>query len=106
MAYLNSLEIGPTPAEEPCEQLGPDYSPTYAIKECQAFVRLIRRSLGPEPEGAELRITHNPHDFGTYHSVAVRYEEGNDAAIEYAFNVEANAPIKWDLIARMELGLV
>jgi hypothetical protein len=105
MARMETLDIGPTPAEEPCEQLGPSYSRSRAIRECQAFVRQLRRLNGAEPEGAELRITSNEHDFGTYHSVAVRFEEGNEEAVAYAFRVENNSPLKWDAEATQELGL-
>ena len=93
---IERLEIGPTPAGEDCQQLGtPTYDHAAARRECQQFIEAIRRTCGEEPYGARLQITSNPHDFGTYLDVIVRYNDDHDAATEYAYHVEANAPEHW-----------
>ena len=90
------LDIGPSPAEEDCVQLGdPDYR-EKAIPECRRFIDLIRKKLGNEPAGAKLAIKANNHDFGTYHEVVCYYDDEIPESEEYAFNVEANAPTKWE----------
>ena len=69
-AMRDYFSIGPTPSAEDCAQVGqPDYR-RKALAECQRFIELIRKTLGPEPEGAELAIKSFPHDFGTYYEVS------------------------------------
>jgi hypothetical protein len=101
------LEIGSTPHAEDCEQLGPSYDPQRAKAECRAFRNQIIRHYG-EVDGARLVITSNAHDFGTYHEIAVSYDENDEAQVEYAFRIEEdalNALENWDEAARAELGL-
>lgn len=102
---LDILEIGPSPWDESCTQLGSENYGVRARRECGAFIRQIRRQLGEEPENAELRIRPNHHDYGTYYEVAVYYDCQCEEAVEYAIMVEKNTPQFWDAIARQELGL-
>lgn len=97
------LSIGPTPVDEPCEELGPEYDSTKAKVECATFISQIKRQLGEPPEGARLRIKHNPHDFGTYLDVEVVFDDDNASASRYAYHVEENTPQLWDETARAEL---
>ena len=93
---MDYVEIGATPVNEPCQQLGrADYDPRAAKAECRRFIRNIRYVLGNEPEGAMLRVRSNNHDFGTYYEVACYYENGNDKALEYATKCESEAPPTW-----------
>ena len=92
----DELSIGPVPAEEECEQLGPNYDEAKARAECKRFIECIRKVCGPEPFGARLIIKGNPHDFGTYLEVNVRYDDNNQVAVEYAFKVESQAPQTWE----------
>lgn len=94
MAY-EKIEIGPVPSDEPCEQVGPQYDPIRARRECELFVDAIRLTCGREPDGAKLVVTVNAHDFGEYREVAVKFDPTNEAAIEYAFMVESKAPERW-----------
>ena len=88
--------IGSSPCEEDCAQVGqPDYR-RKAIAECYRFIQLIRDTLGPEPEGAELRIKAFEHDFGTYHEVVCWFETDNEAAREYAHRCDDHAPATWE----------
>ena len=91
----DSVSIGPVPAEEDCECLGPNYDPTKARAECQRFIGLIRANLGPEPPGARLRVVIHPHDFGAYHDVVCEFVEEDEGATEYAYRCEAEAPTRW-----------
>ncbi len=88
--------IGPTPAEEDCAQIeAEDYS-KRARPECQRFMDLIRVKLGPEPTGARLKILSQPHDFGSYLEVVCEYDGENEAAADYAFKCEGEAPATWE----------
>lgn len=99
------VEIGATPAEEACAQVGSTDYYSRAKAECRAFINQLRRMFGPEPEGARLFIRANPHDFGTYHEVACRYDDRIEEAVVYAHRCEAECPAKWDEEARVDLGL-
>lgn len=92
----DEIDIGPSPAMEDAVQLGaPDYQ-RDARTQSRAFIEAIRKVCGREPEGARLRITSNSHEFGTYYSVAVKFDAENEAAVEYAMKVEAQAPGTWE----------
>ena len=88
--------IGSSPHEEDCAQVGqPDYR-RKAIAECQRFIQLIRDTIGPEPEGAELAMKSFDHDFGVYFEVVCWFETDNDAAIAYAQRCDSDAPATWE----------
>lgn len=102
---LDYIEIGPAPAEEQCEQAnvsGTNYERMRA--ENHAFMQLIRRALGNEPEGARLACKFSRDGDHGYYEVVCHYDRNNAKAIDYAFNCESNAPVKWDDQARMELA--
>jgi len=98
------LSLAPVPIDEPCAQLGdPDYL-TRARKECRAFISQLTREFGEPPSGARLKITQNPHDFGTYLDVEVQFDDSVEEAAEWAYKVEANLPANWDEAALAELA--
>jgi hypothetical protein len=99
------LSIGATPPSEDCAQVGSDGYMERARHECRAYIDLLRRSLGEEPDGAVLRIRSDQHDFGTYLTVVCYFEDGNEAAIDYALRCESKGPEEWDDAARKELGI-
>jgi len=103
---MQYVEIGGAPAGEQCAQLGSrDYNYSErAHLECDAFIAQLKRQFGPPPEGARIGTKSNAHDFGTYYEVVV-YHDGSEAAVEYAYNVENNAPDKWDEQARKDMNL-
>jgi hypothetical protein len=91
------ISIGPTPAEESCQQVGtPSYSSQAARAECQRFIEAIRKVVGEEPDGASLRIKSNPHDFGTYLDVVCYFESDDEEATRYAYRCESDAPSTWE----------
>lgn len=92
----HTLEIGPTPAEEPCAQVGEPMYEERAVPECERFIKLLRKTFGREPEGAHLRVKGNNHDYGQYFECVVVYDDEKPEAVEYAFKVESEAPVKWD----------
>ena len=97
------LHIGSSPPMESCAQLGsPDYR-REARRECNVYIRQLRRALGDEPDGARLAIKENPHDFGTYLDVVCWYDPDIKAAVDYAFKCESESPMEWDDQAKVEL---
>jgi hypothetical protein len=90
------FSLGQTPSEEDCAQVGqPDYR-QKALAECERYIELIRATLGPEPEGAELAIKSFSHDFGTYYEVVIWFEPDDATAVAYAERCEDDAPTTWE----------
>ena len=100
-----TLELGPTPYEEECAQVGSEDYHERVYREGRAYISQLIRQHGEPPEGADLRIKANAHDFGTYHEVVVVYDPEDEAAVKYAWDLEGNTPGRWDDEARKELGL-
>ncbi len=91
------VSIASAPYDEDCVQVEPTGAYIGPMKaECRRFLELIRKKLGPEPEGASLGIKSNPHDFGTYCEVVCYYDTENEEAAAYAFRCESEAPKTWD----------
>ena len=100
------VDIGSSPSDEDCAQVGsPDYY-TRAKAECARFIELIRKTVGEEPPGAHLAVKSNPHDFGTYYEVVCYYQDTDEEAQKYAFRCENDAPAKWDTPAAPVAPLV
>lgn len=98
------IDIGSAPPMETSAQVGSEGYVHRAQRECRAYINLLRRALGSEPDGAELRVKSNPHDFGTYLSVVCYFDSSNQAATDYAFRCEAQGPENWDEQALLELA--
>lgn len=91
------IEIGSAPCNEECVSVNPDVDYLPAMRqECLRFMDLIRKKLGPEPEGAHLSVKSNPHDFGTYLEVVCYYDDQDEEASRYAYGCESEAPKTWD----------
>jgi hypothetical protein len=89
------MEIGPSPCDEPCVNVGEESYDPRARDECARFIELIRKKLGPEPDGARLAIKSNPHVFGSYLDVVCYFEDSDEEARAYAFLCESEAPRTW-----------
>src|SRR5437762_2341318 len=94
------IDIGAAPVMEDCAQVGSDGYFHRAQRECRAYIALIRRTLGEEPEGARLAVKSNPHDFGTYLSVVCHFDDTLPESIDYASRCESESPDEWDAQAR------
>jgi hypothetical protein len=93
---MQYLEIGAAPPEEEPVQMGiPGYT-KKALQECNRYIKLLRKTLGPEPPHTELRPKGFQHDFGTYYEVVCYYDEHYEESIEYAFNCESKGPLTWN----------
>ena len=101
---FETLDIGPTPSGEDCVQVGSDQYRELNPMEIKAFANQCTRMFPNIPPGARYVRTSNPHDFGTYHELGIKYQEDDEAAMSYAFNVENNAPEYWDDQAKSELS--
>lgn len=91
--YLN---IGCSPVDEKCVQVGEENYIARSLIECNLFMKAIRNKCGIEPRGARLVVKKFTHDFGPYHKVCVLYDEMSEEAVEYAIKVERDAPTTWE----------
>lgn len=85
------IDIGPTPADEPCAQIGEDDYTSRAVAECRRYARLINRAY---PGACAVVVPHR-HDYGTYYEVAVKYDDADIAQAELAYRIEETLPLTW-----------
>jgi len=92
--YLN---LGPTPCNEDCVQVGEEDYPRRAKDECRRYIELLERRFPEVKEipGASFDIKAFPHDFGTYYEVCVFYDYDEARSTDFAFFVEENLPEHW-----------
>lgn len=76
------MDLGSAPAMEDCAQVGREDYYDRARKECRAYIGLLRRTFGDEPDDASLSVKSNPHDFGTYLSVVCYDDPTVSAAVD------------------------
>lgn len=88
--YLN---IGSSPSEENCVQVGSENYRDMSRLECRLFKEQLQEQF---PDG-DFRIKSFPHDFGTYHEVVAYYtaEDEDDPRMQAAFAAEDDAWPKW-----------
>lgn len=102
---VDKIEIGSSPYGEDCAQVGtPDYQ-EKAKKELVAYRNQLIRQFGQPPEGVVIKIKGNPHDFGTYYELVAVYNEDDEQAAHYAYQLEGEGPEFWDAEAKKELGI-
>lgn len=101
---ISEFSLGTTvPHEEPCIQLGkPNYS-AFSKMEANALTEQIVRELGEPPGGCKMKLSTNPHDFGTYYDVVLEYDDSKADNVEWMLKVESSIPYKWDNISLLKL---
>lgn len=90
------LFIGSSPPDEPCVQVlsGTDNYSAQRLQ-CLAYIKALRKKLGPEPAGALLKLKRQSHDFGDYVEVVCHFNTENEAAVKYAYDCESSGPQTW-----------
>jgi hypothetical protein len=108
----NQIEnLGPTPTDETCVQLGDENYSIKARAECLAYKNQLLRMYQSAhkgallPTGCRLIVTNEEHDFGTYHEVGVKFNCDDKKCTVAAYWLEAHVPLVWDDKARKELAL-
>jgi hypothetical protein len=86
--------LSTAPPEETCVQ--GDDDPQRAVDEGRRYIRLLRRAIGREPDGSELRIHSNPHDLGTYYTVQYLFDDEREDHIAYMRRIENDGPLTWN----------
>jgi hypothetical protein len=100
MSRFDVLNIGCAPTAEPCVQVNPKCP--YLVEmlaECNRYKQLLMK-LFPIPEELSpfvyFSVDKFSHDFGTYAGVCIHYDSNNEAAFNFALDVEANCPKNWE----------
>jgi hypothetical protein len=100
---IQYIALGATPCEEECAQVGrPDY-PERSKRECQVYQRMLERLYPAPNDQVRLVIKSSSHDFGNYREVCARFDDEDEPATDYAYELERESPTEWDAIARYEL---
>jgi hypothetical protein len=86
---MENLNIGSTPNEEECAQVGNADYYERAIKECRAYMAQIQKHY-PEPENGYLKLKGFPHDFGSYYEVVAYYDQSDAEAVKWAYDIEGD----------------
>ena len=93
------LDIESAPYGEDCVQVNPniDYMPAM-MAETKRFKEMLERRFAKliEKTGIYFKIARNPHDFGTYLSLQVVFDDENEKQTDAACFIESNCPETWD----------
>ena len=90
------IPLGPVPSGESSAQVGENGYAEIAFLQCKRYIALLRHTVGPEPEGAWLRIRRSGPDFDPYLDVVVEYDDKNSIARAYAIRCDREAPTRWE----------
>lgn len=103
---IERIEVGPTPYDESCAQVGiADYN-EKATKEMKAYINQLNREFpDAESKGVNFKIKWFNHDFGSYGEVCIVWNTDNAIADERAYEIDYNLPSNWDEEAKKELGI-
>jgi hypothetical protein len=93
---MDFVNIGSAPYGEDCVQVGEEDYVRKSRIECRAFIKAIRKKLGPEVGTAKLCMKTFPHDFGNYVEVCCRYNGYDKEGEDYAFLCESSSPQTWE----------
>lgn len=89
------ITLRPVPAAEPCAQVGDSGYAEIAFLQCRRYIAFLRLAIGPEPDGARLRVRRSDTEFDPYIDVVIEYDTENPAASDYALRCERDAPARW-----------
>jgi len=91
------INLGPTPCDEACAQVGDlDYHEKNRI-EGRRYIRLLKK-IFPEAETKGIRFGRKgfDHDFGSYYEIVAYFDHDNDEAMEFASEIESLLPANWE----------
>lgn len=96
-----TIDLGSSPIDENCVQVGDHNYEALARAECDRYQRLLEAKLRGHVSAhvagrVKLRTKENSHDFGTYYEVVASFDADDEAATDAAYWLEANQPTRWD----------
>jgi hypothetical protein len=100
------MEIGPTPYDESCAQVGSADYMNKASKELDAYLNQLNRIFSDaQSKGIMFKEKWFNHDFGSYGEICMYWNTDNEVADVYAYEIERSLPSNWDEEAKKELGI-
>lgn len=105
--FSDYIELGPTPCEEDCAQVGQDNYRSIARKEAMAFVKQLNREFFSRVDRGliEFGVKWFNHDFGSYCEAVVYYNPSDPESANAAIFAENNTPMRWDEESLIELDM-
>jgi|APGre2960657373_1045057.scaffolds.fasta_scaffold95643_2 hypothetical protein len=104
---IEYMELGSTPCEEDCAQVGSNGFRERANNEMTAYINQLNRLFSnAESNGVKFRIKWFSHDFGSYGEVCAYWDTENEIANEYVYTIDRNLPSNWDKDALKELKII
>ena len=98
------IELGfTTPHGEPCAQVGTANYEKDSMIEAIAMINQITRRVGRPIGTCRFGVIGCSHDFGTYHDIAIRFEDERPEEVDYVEKVQSLDLENWDDIAIQEL---
>ena len=98
------IELGfTTPHGDPCAHVGSENYGSNSLIECKVMFNQIIRQIGQPIGTCRFGVIKCPHDFGTYHDIAIRFEDERPEEVNYVELVQNLDLENWDVIAIQEL---
>ena len=92
----NAIALGPVPVGESPVRVGDSGYVEIAFLQCRRYIELLRCAVGPEPEGARLRVRRSDEELHPYLDVTIEYDDENPVARAYAVRCDREAPTRWE----------
>jgi len=104
---MDYFDLGSSPTDEMCAQVGDENYRDLARVELREFKRMMRE-VHPEPDDANAHyaVKRFEHDFGSYFELCAVYDEDDESALNWACDAEEKVPAVWDAHARAEINKV
>jgi len=94
------IEVGPSPWDEACAQVGSDDYAERSPIECAVYIRQLGRIFGVHAPEVLIFVRRGfPHDLGRYHEVVACMNAAGHALFD-----ASRLPAQWDHVARAELA--
>lgn len=100
---IDYLEIPSTPLDEKCVQVGEENYYAMSLVEVRVMKDFLLRKFGQPPAGAYFACKRVNHDFGSYPELRIYFDENDQEASKYAYDLDSNIPAQWDAVALRKL---
>jgi hypothetical protein len=94
-----SFEYDGAPSKEKCVRVGIDDYMRYALRQCEVYIRQLRRQFGPEPPSLTLSVV----QYGEFLTVLIQFDAESAMSREYTTRLATDMPAYWDETSRHEL---
>lgn len=101
---IDYFEIGPTPCDENCAQVGEDNFRNKANIEMDAYIDQLYRLFGEKILDTSISFKKKwfAHDFGNYGEVVIMYDD-SDEKHDLVYEIERELPENWDEQAKKDI---